>query len=247
MAKKQKPRSNPRGKTPPTEEQASPVDAKEEGATTGETAANETGGGEPEKKPTLEELTEIEKTRLEKELANKFDLLDDAMKELKSAKQVLKDCKKEAEEYRASVLQTNRALREIIRGNWRPPKPDPQRKFDYPEDLPQDPGNGTGDSASDPAPEPEADSFWKSKPVTELGLSKTLVKKLENEGYTTLGVIVAELEEGQKFESLEFTDRQISSIRSAVHKHRPPDPSPTPPESTEQASDESHEQEADQK
>lgn len=224
MAKKKK-----TPKTPPGEEQ-----------TTETTTVNE----EPtdtEKKPTLEELTEIEKARLEEELANKVDFLDQAIDELKSARQVYKDCRKEADERRAAVHQTNRALREVLRGNWRPPKPDPQKKFEYPDDQSPDSGTSVAD------PEPEADTFWKSKPVTELGLSKTLVKKLENEGYTTLGVIVAELEEGQKFESLEFTDRQISSIRSAVHKHRPPDPSPTPPESTEQASDESHEQEADQK
>jgi len=201
-------------KPPPEEEQSSAGTATETDEATGTEASN------GDQKPTLEELTEVEKARLEEELANKMDFLDQAIDELKSARQVYKDCRKEADERRAAVHQTNRSLRELLRGNWRPPKPDPQKKFDYPDD--QSPESGT----TVPDPEPEADNFWKSKPVTELGLSKTLVTKLENEGYTTLGVIVAELEEGQKFANLDFTDRQISSIQSAVHKHRPKTPEP---------------------
>lgn len=189
---------------PPTDEQS---------AGTAETTAQE------DTKPTLEELTNIEKARLEEELANKMDFLDQAIDELKSARQMHRDCKKEADERRAAVHQTNRALRELLRGNWRPPKPDPQKELDFPPD--QGSGGGTV-----PDPEPEAESLWKSKPVTELGLSKTLVGKLEAEGYTTLGVIVAEVEEGRKFDGLDFTDRQISSILSAVHKHRPKPPKP---------------------
>ena len=209
-------------KPPPEEEQSA-------GTTTETDEATETEASNGDQKPTLEELTEVEKARLEEELANKMDFLDQAIDELKSARQVYKDCRKEAEERRAAVHQTNRALRELLRGNWRPPKPDPQKKFDYPDD--QSPEAGT----TVPDPEPEADNFWKSKPVTELGLPKTVVTRLENEGYTTLGVIVLEFEDGASFEGLNFSDVQISKIRSAVHKYRPkpPQPDETDKEGTE--------------
>lgn len=187
-------------------------------------------------KPTLEELTATEKARLEEELANKVDFLEQAVGELKNAKQLYKDCRKEVEERRVAVHQTNYALREVIRGRWRPPKPDPQKQLDFPSELDPDQGTDAGGGApAVPEAEPEAESLWKSKPVTELGLPKTVVTRLENEGFTTLGVIVSEFEDGASFEGFNFSDVQISKIRSAVHKYRPkpPQPEETDEEGTE--------------
>lgn len=161
--------------------------------------------GEPED---LAELTAAELVRLEKKLADEVDLLTEAQAELRDAKQVFKDCRAEVDSRRSDVHLTSRLLREVIRGNWRPPKPDPQQNIPWPEELEQGGGG-------------EAESLWTSKPVTELGLPKTIVRKLEEDGFTTLGIIVGELEEGSQFESLELSETQISKIRSAVFKHGP--------------------------
>lgn len=191
-----------------------PVD-EQAPAAEGVAEASTEESGEEKAEPTLAELTSLKREELERELADELDNLGDDISELKNAQAAYKEAKKTVTEQRVVIHKINLSLREVIRGEWRPAKPDPQREIPWPDN--QDPQGGTPPAD----PEPEAEVLWKSKPMAELGLPKTIMKKLEEEGFPTLGTIAAEFENGREFEGLGLSDPQIQKIREAWIRERP--------------------------
>lgn len=236
MAKRKKPG---RGKPadPPRDEEASAAEANETtgtaeetgsesgGESTGDASGTDASGTDATGtgKPTLEELTISRRTALEERLAEELDMLDDAIEEMKTARAEFKATKETVADYRNAIYQTNQMLREVLRGKWRPEKPDPQKRLGFPPE-PGDSPEAASEAQHDPRP--EASSLWKSKPVAELGLAKSLVRKLEDEGFPTLGVIANEFEVmgSEAFSVLELSDKQIEKLRVSVAKFRPKEP-----------------------
>lgn len=149
---------------------------------------------------TLEEATAKEKSKLEELLCDRTEAVREAQQSFNEANEEAKERKKELETRENLLYQVNRDLTHVLRGEWEPPKPDPQREFDFNEE--------------------ESAAVWKSKPIAELGLSKNINRILENEGFTTIGEVVREIDEGMKFDNTELTENQVKSITKAVAEFR---------------------------
>lgn len=151
---------------------------------------------------TLDEATKLEKQRLEIQLCDRTEAVTTAAANFKTANETAKEKKAELESRESMLWSTNRDLRNLLLGQWKPEKPDPQREFHF-ED---------GDEAS---------SVWRSKPIEELGLSKNINRILENAGFTTVGACVTEIDEGQGFLDIdELTEGHIGKILKAVAEFR---------------------------
>lgn len=166
---------------------------------------------------TLEEATAAYKARLEEQLCDRTQAVTEATEAFKKANDEAK-AKKEELSVRESLLwQTNRDLRVVLQGEWVPPKPDPQKELPFGE-------------------EEESSAVWKSTPVDQLNLSKNILRILENEGFTTVGMMVAEIDFGNGFLSInELTEGHITKILKAVAEFRAKvDGVPGPAESVEE-------------
>jgi len=166
---------------------------------------------------TLEEATAVYKARLEEQLCDRTQAVTEATEAFKKANDEAK-AKKEELSVRESLLwQTNRDLRIVLKGEWVPPKPDPQKELPFGE-------------------EDESAAVWKSTPVDQLNLSKNILRILENEGFTTVGMMVGEIDHGAGFLNInELTEGHIGKILKAVAEFRAKvDGVPGPAESVEE-------------
>ena len=151
---------------------------------------------------TLDEATKLEKLRLEIQLCDRTEAVTEAAANFKTANETAKEKKAELDSRESMLWSTNRDLRRVLLGQWKPEKPDPQREFQFEDGE-------------------ESASVWKSKPIEELGLSKNINRILENAGFTTVGICVTEIDEGQGFLNIdELTEGHIGKILKAVAEFR---------------------------
>lgn len=148
----------------------------------------------------LGDAVELEIKRLEELLCDRTEAVTEADAVFKKANDEAKEKKEELSVRESLLWQTNRDLRLVLKGQWKPEKPDPQREFDFSND--------------------ESATLWKSKPIEELKLSKNINRILENEGFVSVGMMVAEIDGGLDFKCTELSENQIKSIKKTVAEFR---------------------------
>ncbi len=138
-----------------------------------------------------------EKLRLEDLLCQQSEALTEATVEFNNANEEMKSRKKHLEAIQLRVNETAHKLSDVLQDRWRP---DPQRELPFPE--------GSVGEQMDL-------KLWRSEPVQSLDLPKTILAKLDDEGFTTVGQLADELE-SQRFAGLEISEKQIVKIQHAV-------------------------------